>query len=661
MPAGEDEQGGDAASVGEVAPTPASIHERGAHPTTKDATRSATFLLSILALLMVVCIAFFDSTTTHVVDTSLARSAVRGLAVILVALAWVSTMLWFGHFRRRAQALDGQQAHGAMSSLVDQRLAHRTELEELDFLRAVARGVPGFIVVADRDCVIRYANREPAGFTMIGTNVLDLIRPEDKDKVIAAHEAVVNGAPSARYETVHIDVENGQDLVFESVLAARMRDGRCEGFVGYSQDVTSTWRAARALRLLGSAVAHAADPIVLCDASMRIQVINRAFTEATGYVDEDCRGRDAAFLLSDRTTETVAEAMRMAMAAERPFHGTVLYRRRDDSTFSSEISVGPVFDDDERLIGFVNTFRDVTERDRLVEKRAHAQKMASIGSLAAGIAHELNTPAQFVSDNLSFLERAFMKVQPFLSHVRVLTARVSSTHDATHDPVRAIAGDEETLRLVDVLVRTAAEAKVDFLMGEIPEAIAQSREGIDRIARVVSATMDFARVSNAPKEPIDVGELLRSTVTVCKGMWNHVATFEVVVAGELPAVIGSRDELAQALVQLIENAGRAIEDAIASGLVRKGRVELHARREREAVVIRVTDDGAGIPVHIRHRIFEPFFTTRAVGEGRGEGLSFVHRVIVAEHHGHIDVVSEEGEGTAVTIMLPLGKQVGAAG
>jgi PAS domain S-box-containing protein len=574
------------------------------------------------------------------------------LGFVVVFTTWAASLALMYRARETpllptlTQPLEGASTQGS------QDVARDKALEENAQLKALVHGVPGFLVVADREMVIRYTNRDPSGLSLAGMNVLDLVSPEDSVTVEDAHRRVAQGSPSERYETVHRDVTSGEELVFESVVAARITDGAPDGFVGYSHDVTTAWRAAREVRLLAAALAHAADPIFLTDAGGRIRFVNQAFTRATGFAEADCRAWDALTLLSDRTAMAVVDNIRTAMETRQAFHGSVVYRRHGDGTFAAELSVGPVFDEQGHLIGFVSTIRDVTDRQRRAEEQAHAHKMASIGSLAAGIAHELNTPAQFVGDNLSFLERAFMKVQPFLSHVRVLTARVSSAHETTHDPVRAIAADNETLRLVDVLVRTAADAKIDYLMGEIPEAIAQSREGVDRIARVVSATMNFAKVSNKEKEPVDVGALVRDTVTVCKGMWGHVATLDANIARDLPTVMMQRDEIAQVLVHLITNAGHAIEDAVTAGLTRSGRIVVEANCENDVVAIRVTDDGVGIPVPIRHRIFEPYFTTRALGEGRGEGLPFAHRVIVAEHRGHIDVVSEEGEGTVVTVLLP---------
>jgi signal transduction histidine kinase len=283
------------------------------------------------------------------------------------------------------------------------------------------------------------------------------------------------------------------------------------------------------------------------------------------------------------------------------------------------------------------------ERDRAsaeIQVR-HSQKLEAIGQLAAGIAHEINTPTQYIGDNTTFLRDAFAQSTAL---IRTLQGHLERIRDG----VGADAGEA-------ALALAALEAgDVDYLEDEIPKAIQQTLEGVARVSKIVGAMKDFSHPGGESASTIDLHRAIESTVTVSRGEWKSVANLETDFAPDLPLVSCYPGEINQVILNLVVNAAHAIaarqdlQGATEPGLIRIGTV-LHAGE----VEIWVADDGTGIPEGIRERIFDPFFTTKAVGKGSGQGLSIVHAVITEKHKGRIAVESAPGKGTTFHIFLPM--------
>lgn len=268
-----------------------------------------------------------------------------------------------------------------------------------------------------------------------------------------------------------------------------------------------------------------------------------------------------------------------------------------------------------------------------------AQKMESIGQLAAGVAHEINTPTQYVMDNLGFVQTANGKL------LEVLDAALGVAHQAREGTVPA-----DAMEHLEHLVR---RARIDFLKQQIPGALNESLEGLTHISNIVSAMKEFSHPSDGEKTQVSLADLVATTVTVARNEWKYVADLETSLPPDLPPLPCLRDMVGQALLNLVVNAAHAIAETLEPGVRDKGRIQISAKVEGAYMVIRVSDDGAGIPSGIRERIFEPFFTTKPVGKGTGQGLAIVYSTVVDKHQGKIDCESAEGAGTTFTLRLPL--------
>ena len=295
------------------------------------------------------------------------------------------------------------------------------------------------------------------------------------------------------------------------------------------------------------------------------------------------------------------------------------------------------------LIAFGN---DVTEQKqaeqgrRLMELQLrHAQKLESVGQLAAGIAHEINTPAQYIGDNIRFLQQSFAQLAPLLrQHESLLRALKENT--ATPE---LVAGCEQALRQCDL----------SFLIAETPRALEQSLEGINSVTRIVHSMRDYSHPGSAERIPIDLNQTVENTLVVAAHEWKYVANMVKDFQPDLPRVPCLAGELNQVILNLVVNAAHAIADATGGDASKKGAITISTRQRGDWVEIQVADTGTGIPEAIRDKVFDPFFTTRSVGEGTGQGLAIARNVVVGRHNGTLTFQTELGVGTVFTIRLPI--------
>ena len=287
----------------------------------------------------------------------------------------------------------------------------------------------------------------------------------------------------------------------------------------------------------------------------------------------------------------------------------------------------------------IGIIRDITQRKLLESQLVQAQKLESIGQLAAGIAHEINTPTQYVGDNTRFLQDTFSDFCKLIDKFRELH-KACGNGGATDNLIREIDLAEK-------------EADVEYLVEEIPKAIQQSLEGIERIAKIVRAMKDFSHPGMDEKSPIDINRAIESTVTVARNEWKYVADMETDYDASLPLIPCFPGEFNQAILNIIINAAHAIADVVGDGSKRKGIITIGTRHVGEWAEIRIQDTGTGIPEAIRSKIFDPFFTTKEVGKGTGQGLSIAHSIVAKKHGGAITFETEVGKGTTFIIRIPI--------
>jgi len=270
-----------------------------------------------------------------------------------------------------------------------------------------------------------------------------------------------------------------------------------------------------------------------------------------------------------------------------------------------------------------------------------AKKLESVGQLAAGIAHEINTPVQFIGSNIEFIGTSFGDIKGLIN--------------AVIDLLDAIANGAAIEARVKTCTALLADIDWPYLDEEIPSAIKQSQEGIKRISTIVQAMKEFSHPSSREMVKNDLNKLIQTTIIVTSNEWKYFAEIRTDLDPALPEVFCLADELGQVFLNVLVNAAHAIEEKTkGEAEVKKGVISISTRQDLDMVEIRIADTGSGIGEDIKGRVFDPFFTTKVVGKGTGQGLAIAHNVITQKHDGTITFTSDPGHGTVFIIRLPLG-------
>ncbi len=396
-------------------------------------------------------------------------------------------------------------------------------------------------------------------------------------------------------------------------------------------------RRMQALELVSESVVENMNSAVLVvDRDAQVVVCNAPAGEILGRPAAEILGASARGWFPDARGRCLVSR---TLAGGLRFKGAETTLTRDGgSVVPIGISCAPIQSADGTTEGAVATFQDLSEIRQLQRQVLQNEKMASIGQLAAGVAHEINNPMGFIHANLFQMAEYVGDLRRVWQQVEPLT-KLGLGSD-----------DPELRRAAERLAELSQDADVPFVLGDLAKAIRESQEGSERIRHIVADLRDFSHQDNGERMVADLNQCVDSTANIVWPMMKHLVVLERHYE-DLPAVSCYPMQLKQVFMNLLVNAYQAIEAAPrASGGTR--RVELHTRRAGDRVVVSVSDTGIGIdPAHL-DRIFDPFFTTKRVGSGTGLGLSTSY-AIVQRHGGTIEVDSVPGEGATFQVILPV--------
>ncbi len=286
---------------------------------------------------------------------------------------------------------------------------------------------------------------------------------------------------------------------------------------------------------------------------------------------------------------------------------------------------------------FVQILFDNTERKNLERQLSIAQRLESIGLLAAGLAHEINTPIQYVGDSITFLRDAFddlARIIEAYEHLAAASQDIQKLHAAL--------GNVQDIQ---------EDADLPFLLEQFPKACDMALEGVQRVSSIVLAMKKFSHAGTEEMKPVDINAALESTIAVARNEWKYVAEVETDFTSDLPYVQCLPGDMNQVFLNVLINAAHAIREVVTGE--DKGLIRITTRQDGDYARITFNDTGCGIAPENRDRIFDPFFTTKEVGKGTGQGLAIVHDIVVDKHNGSIEVESTVGQGTEFTIRIPL--------
>jgi len=416
--------------------------------------------------------------------------------------------------------------------------------------------------------------------------------------------------------------------------------GRPQGIVGVATDVTDSKRVEKDLRdeqeVLRRILAGIRAGIFIIDPKTQtIEDVNPMAGELCGLSREELVGRPCG---SIDWRDADGRKLPPCLLAERNIVNEEMRLTRPDGRTVPVIKtvVSAMRRGELRLFEIVF---DITDRKTLERQLAVAQKLESVGELAAGIAHEINTPTQYIGDNLHFLSTSFAGLARALARIEAVARRLAGAGGDA-----AAVGEIEEAR---------NEADVDFLLDEAPRALEQSVEGVTRVTAIVSAMKKFSHPGGEEKVAVDINDAVENTVTVAKNEWKYVSDVRLELDRGLPPVFCLPGDFNQVILNILVNAAHAIGEKV-KGTQDKGLITIRTVADGDFFRLSVSDTGSGISEENRRKIFDPFFTTKEVGKGTGQGLAITHNIVVAKHGGTIDFESEPGQGTTFVVRVPFG-------
>ena len=468
----------------------------------------------------------------------------------------------------------------------------------------------------------------------------NLLHADDRDRVRAAVEHHFQTREPFRQEFRVVDKHGAVRHWSSRGTAVWNPDGHATQFIIVTTDITVEKKAEAALSHLAAIVDSSETSIVSIDLDGSILSWNPAAERIYGYTREESIGRSISFIFPADRQQELANLLHRVKQGEGIRHIETVRIRKDGENIPVFATYSPLSDASGKIIGACSIATDITERKLLERQLLQAQKLESIGQLAAGIAHEINTPIQYVGDNTRFLRDSF--------------GTLNQVCGAYHELLAALERGADPAPFVSTVQALIESARVEYLCSEIPSAIEDSLDGVSRVAEIVRAVKEFSHPGPAEKIPSDLNRAIASTVLVCRNEWKYVAELSMDLDPDLPPVQCVAGEFNQVMLNLIVNAAHAISDVVAARPGAKGTILVSTRRVGDLAEIRVRDTGSGIPEAVRPNVFNPFFTTKPVGKGTGQGLSVAYGVIVQKHAGTISFETEMGVGTTFIIRIPIG-------
>jgi PAS domain S-box-containing protein len=422
--------------------------------------------------------------------------------------------------------------------------------------------------------------------------------------------------------------------------------GRVFGLAGIVRDVTSLGRARRDMQvaihdiemLLGSIRSI----LVALDGDDRIRRFNASAEAALGLAAREVAGRDFFSVGLDWEGQALRRALDESRTRLVPARvEEIRCRTADGAERLLGLTVNPVpAQEAGARPGVLILGQDLSAIKTRQLRDSHERRMQAIGRLASGIAHEINTPIQYLGYNAGFLDEAFAAL------LAVIDAQATAAEAAADGPDRLAAALARVREVED-------EVDLAYLRQEIPQAIANSRKGLRQVTDIVAAMRQMAHPGTGERRFVDINALVRDIVTVTRNAWKNVAEVGLALAPDLPQVYGLPHEVSQVLLNVLLNAAQAVEERVNREPWTRGRIDIASGLAGDWVEVAVADTGPGIPEAIQGRIFDPFFTTKEAGKGTGQGLAISHAVM-GRHGGVIDFVSRPGQGTTFFLRFPAG-------
>lgn len=472
---------------------------------------------------------------------------------------------------------------------------------------------------------------------MLGRTDYDFFPKQTADALRAHDEQVLLTGEDLEVLEQLPNTDGGQRTMFSTKFLLPVSTERCTA--GFAIEITKLLGEKREVEgMLQQVLDAITDMVLVKGPHSRLEWANKAFLTTYGMTNEQLRGIiDAPFIEPDVTQQYVKDDLSV-FATGQPLE--ILEEpmvRHDGKVLTCHTVKSPIFDGRGKVIKTVAVIRDTTDRKRLELELRQAQKLESVGRLASGIAHEINTPIQFVGDQARFVRSTFDDLLKLCERYRAFVIQ-SEAGAVSREEIAAIHALE-------------ADADLEFALENVPSALDSILDGATRVAKLVRSMKEFGHPDGGEKTATDINRALENTVTISANEVKFVADVELDL-GSVPEVGCYASELNQVFLNLIVNAAHSIGDVVAN-TGKRGLIKITTRVTGNDVWVSIADSGAGIPEALRPKIFESFFTTKPVGKGTGQGLAIARMIVVEKHQGSLTFDSELGSGTTFHVRIPL--------
>ncbi len=542
----------------------------------------------------------------------------------------------------------GKRIIHIMLDLSEQKKIETLYSEREAYYRTLTEMLPVSVYVS-QDGLFRRVNSwftKITGYSeeeIIGRPCFSIIHEEDKGKVRQKAIEMLHGDSVFPYEYRYIDKKGNILWCMETVMSMKFNGGRA--ILGTQMNITPLKKAEEKLRLseerYRTIIETIPDPYFEVDLMGNIIFCNDQYLANTGYSRDEFYGLNFREYMDAKNTALAFKAYNeVYRTGKLATHVQIEWLDKAGKRRVSEHSISLIRDQQGKPVGFRGIANDITEKRQQEVIAFHSRKLESVGQLAAGIAHEINTPIQFVGDNIRFMQDAFKDILAYTSLVKNLENVGSMEVPVFQEVIENIRQKEE-------------EIDIEYLREEIPKAIAQSIEGLQRVSKIVLAMREFSHPGGENKVAMDINKSIESTITLTRNEWKYTADMNTSFDPNLPSVKGYPADFNQVILNLIVNAAQAVQEKAGKEGAEKGQINISTQQDGNEVEVCISDTGPGIPPEAQTRIFDPFFTTKEVGKGTGQGLAIAQNIIVRKHGGKIYFKTKVGEGTSFYIRLPL--------
>ncbi|BBD07376.1 PAS domain S-box protein [Desulfovibrio ferrophilus] len=535
---------------------------------------------------------------------------------------------------------------------IDKRLQAETELKvERDRIKLYLDTAGVALLALDRSGRISLLNRkgcELLGYepgTVEGMDWFENFIPRrSSESVRAVFQSLMSGAlkPFDHHENEVLTRDGHLRLFSWNNTLIKGGSGTILGSLSSGQDITEERLREQALkqseerfRVLVESMNEA---VVSLNKKGQLEYTNQRFCEMLGIARQRTFGKRIEDFLDPSNAKRFRIYFDMESAPRSEPH-ELIWTHHSGRQVHTYVSPALIYSNDGELEGATIAIADISKLKELEGQLVQAQMLESLGSMAAGIAHEINTPCQYVLNNTQFLRKATSIVLAVLKMYEELRLAVDN--------------GGETRALVQELEDELAKQQIDYLQEDMTAAITESLEGIDRIAAIVRSVKQFANPGAEEKAATDLNELVRNTVIVSTNEWKYMADLIMELEEGLPMVPCVVGQINQVLLNLIVNAAQAIEPRVEAKDYLKGEIRIRTAHDEDWVYLEVSDNGSGIAPEDRDHVFRPFYTTKAPGKGTGQGLAISQTVIRDTHNGDLTFETVPGEGTTFKIVLPI--------